>query len=71
MFCLISILIIIFFQTQMTDESAITRSLVLALGVCYHACLKNRDEYRECVVQHFQQPCEPVTADAMEKDIIR
>jgi hypothetical protein len=27
----------------------VTRSLVLALGVCYHACLKNREEYREAV----------------------
>ncbi|WAR07278.1 R213A-like protein [Mya arenaria] len=34
----------------------ITRALVLALGVCYHACLKTRQEYRQAVVRHFRQP---------------
>jgi len=32
----------------------VTRSLVLALGVCYHACLQNREAYRNCVATHFQ-----------------
>ncbi|XP_053396018.1 E3 ubiquitin-protein ligase rnf213-alpha-like [Mercenaria mercenaria] len=36
----------------------ITRSLVLALGVCYHACLKNRNEYREYIAQFFRAPCQ-------------
>ena len=31
----------------------VTRSLVLALGVCYHACLQNRQAYREYVAGHF------------------
>ncbi|WAR07198.1 R213A-like protein, partial [Mya arenaria] len=35
----------------------ITRALILALGVCYHACLKTRQEYREAVAGHFRQPC--------------
>ncbi|KAK3585578.1 hypothetical protein CHS0354_036765 [Potamilus streckersoni] len=35
----------------------ITRSLVLALGVCYHACLKNREEYRMHVAPFFRAPC--------------
>ncbi|KAL3881514.1 hypothetical protein ACJMK2_027946, partial [Sinanodonta woodiana] len=35
----------------------ITRSLVLALGVCYHACLKNRAEYRIHVAPFFRAPC--------------
>ncbi|WAR07210.1 RN213-like protein, partial [Mya arenaria] len=35
----------------------ITRSLILALGVCYHACLKTRQEYRQAVAGHFRQPC--------------
>ncbi|XP_052807608.1 E3 ubiquitin-protein ligase rnf213-alpha-like isoform X3 [Mya arenaria] len=34
----------------------ITRALVLALGVCYHSCLKTRQEYRQAVVRHFRQP---------------
>ena len=33
-----------------------TRMLVLALGVCYHACLQKRAEYREHISQKFQPP---------------
>ncbi|XP_077981891.1 E3 ubiquitin-protein ligase rnf213-alpha-like [Glandiceps talaboti] len=37
----------------------ITKSLILALGVCYHACLQdNRKAYREEVAQSFREPCE-------------
>ncbi|XP_052062678.1 E3 ubiquitin-protein ligase rnf213-alpha-like isoform X2 [Mytilus californianus] len=53
-------------ETDSDDESMedvlppqineITRSLVLALGVCYHACLKNREEYRDTVAKYFKQP---------------
>ncbi|XP_052808702.1 E3 ubiquitin-protein ligase rnf213-alpha-like isoform X1 [Mya arenaria] len=35
----------------------ITRALILALGVCYHACLKTRQQYRQAVAGHFRQPC--------------
>ncbi|XP_053396011.1 E3 ubiquitin-protein ligase rnf213-alpha-like [Mercenaria mercenaria] len=35
----------------------ITRSLILALGVCYHACLKTREQYRDYIASYFQQPC--------------
>ncbi|XP_052087598.1 E3 ubiquitin-protein ligase rnf213-alpha-like isoform X5 [Mytilus californianus] len=35
-----------------------TRSLVLALGVCYHSCLKKRFEYRHTIAPHFQDPLE-------------
>ncbi|XP_052808680.1 E3 ubiquitin-protein ligase rnf213-alpha-like isoform X1 [Mya arenaria] len=35
----------------------ITRSLILALGVCYHACLKTRQQYRQVIAGHFRQPC--------------
>ncbi|XP_053396017.1 E3 ubiquitin-protein ligase rnf213-alpha-like [Mercenaria mercenaria] len=35
----------------------ITRSLILALGVCYHACLKTREQYRDNIASYFQQPC--------------
>ena len=49
----------------------ITRSLVLSLGVCYHACLKTRDEYREYIAQHFRAPCAlPGGPDQMEDEII-
>nr|XP_034331576.1 E3 ubiquitin-protein ligase rnf213-alpha [Crassostrea gigas] len=35
----------------------VTKSLVLALGVCYQACLKNREEFREEIVREFRPPC--------------
>ncbi|XP_053396012.1 E3 ubiquitin-protein ligase rnf213-alpha-like [Mercenaria mercenaria] len=35
----------------------VTRSLILALGVCYHACLKTREQYREFIAQYFAIPC--------------
>ena len=51
--------------------SDVTRSLILALGVCYHACLKDREDYREHVVQHFLRPCElPGGADQMHAEIV-
>lgn len=40
---------------QMLDE--LTRALVLALGVCYHACLEKRQEYRNFIANYFTQPC--------------
>ncbi|XP_071137099.1 E3 ubiquitin-protein ligase rnf213-alpha-like [Mytilus edulis] len=50
----------------------VTRSLVLALGVCYHACLKNREEYRETVATYFTQPLRLVGgADGIEEEISR
>ena len=35
---------------------ALTRSLILALGVCYHARLSNRLEYRTHVARYFKEP---------------
>ncbi|KAK3097976.1 hypothetical protein FSP39_014985 [Pinctada imbricata] len=40
-------------DTQEEEIDNITRSLLLALGVCYHACLKNREQYRKAVCPHF------------------
>jgi len=31
---------------------------VLALGVCYHACLEKRREYRDFIAEYFLPPCE-------------
>ena len=31
---------------------------MLALGVCYHACLEKRREYREFIAPYFVAPCE-------------
>ncbi|XP_060597648.1 E3 ubiquitin-protein ligase rnf213-alpha-like, partial [Ruditapes philippinarum] len=36
----------------------ITRSLILAVGICYHACLKTRQQYREHISRYFTSPCE-------------
>ncbi|XP_053396335.1 E3 ubiquitin-protein ligase rnf213-alpha-like isoform X2 [Mercenaria mercenaria] len=35
----------------------VTRSLILALGVCYHACLKTRPQYRTQIARFFRAPC--------------
>ncbi|XP_021363666.1 E3 ubiquitin-protein ligase rnf213-alpha-like isoform X2 [Mizuhopecten yessoensis] len=45
-------------QNQSQDISDIARSLLLALGVCYHACLKKREEYRKAVAPLFTPPCQ-------------
>jgi len=48
----------------------VTRSLVLALGVCYHACLKNREEYREAVAGYFRPPLQLTGgADQIDEEI--
>ncbi|KAH3727158.1 hypothetical protein DPMN_053084, partial [Dreissena polymorpha] len=48
----------------------LTRSLVLALGVCYHSCLKTRDAYRKQVATLFTGPCQlPGGADQIHKEI--
>ncbi|XP_053385748.1 E3 ubiquitin-protein ligase RNF213-like [Mercenaria mercenaria] len=39
---------------RITDE---TRSLILALGVCYHASLTTRNDYRRHIVKYFKEPC--------------
>ena len=47
----------------------VTRALILALGVCYHACLEKRNEYRECVAPLFTAPFEHVTPDQIFDEI--
>ncbi|KAL3881512.1 hypothetical protein ACJMK2_027944 [Sinanodonta woodiana] len=57
-------------EAQNQDLNDITRSLVLALGVCYHACLKNREEYRTHVAPFFRAPCNlPCGPDQIEQEI--
>ena len=38
------------------SPGSITRALVLALSVCYHARLQDRKDYEEGVVEHFIGP---------------
>ncbi|XP_072046322.1 E3 ubiquitin-protein ligase rnf213-alpha-like [Amphiura filiformis] len=51
----------------------LTMSLVLAIGVCYHACLQEgRQDYRENVAEAFDDPCElPDGADQVLEEITR
>ncbi|XP_062570768.1 E3 ubiquitin-protein ligase rnf213-alpha-like isoform X2 [Saccostrea cucullata] len=42
------------FKTR--DHERITRSIILALGVCYHASLKNREVYRNHISGYFRHP---------------
>ncbi|CAC5415234.1 RNF213 [Mytilus coruscus] len=57
-------------ETEIID--VVTRSLILSLGVCYHACLKRRVDYRETVVKHFKSPfIIKGGADQMEAEILR
>ena len=44
-------------ERPVQDIDALTRSLILALGVCYHACLEKRNEYRHHVAPYFNPPC--------------
>ena len=45
------------FKSQ-EPTSPITRALVLAIGVCYHAKLQERrEEYRTVVARSFKAPC--------------
>lgn len=48
----------------------VTRSLILALGVCYHACLKSRPEYRQHISRFFRVPCQLPGGDDQIKDEI-
>ncbi|XP_052765375.1 E3 ubiquitin-protein ligase rnf213-alpha-like isoform X1 [Mya arenaria] len=49
------------------EPTPLTRSLILALGVCYHACLKSRQKYRETVQQHFSAPFSLRETDGAEQ----
>ncbi|XP_053388233.1 E3 ubiquitin-protein ligase rnf213-alpha-like, partial [Mercenaria mercenaria] len=42
-------------ENERVDD--LTRSLILALGVCYHACLKKRKQYRRYIASYFKLPC--------------
>ncbi|XP_052083737.1 E3 ubiquitin-protein ligase rnf213-alpha-like [Mytilus californianus] len=58
------------YLTVNKDINDVTRSLVLALGVCYHSCLKKRKEYREHVSRYFVHPLPlPGKADQIKEEI--
>ncbi|XP_061079146.1 E3 ubiquitin-protein ligase rnf213-alpha [Conger conger] len=39
-------------RTQ-TERDPVVWSLVMAVGVCYHACLENKDKYRKNICKHL------------------
>lgn len=44
--------------------------MILAIGVSYHACLKNRTGYRNTVAKYFKSPLRLKRgADEIEKEI--
>ncbi|WAR16707.1 R213A-like protein, partial [Mya arenaria] len=44
------------FMRQQRNITELTRSLILSLGVCYHARLKSREMYRHAIEKHFRAP---------------
>ncbi|CAG2214565.1 RNF213 [Mytilus edulis] len=53
---------------QVLDD--VTRCLVLAIGICYHACLKDRKAYREAIAGYFTYPLVlPGGPDDIEQEI--
>ena len=53
------------------SPGSITRALVLALSVCYHARLQDREDYEEGVVKHFIGPINLPGGSEQFKDEIR
>ena len=43
-------------EEEEEEEVSLTRSLILALSVCYHARLSNRKDYEEGVAREFVAP---------------
>ncbi|KAI9999461.1 hypothetical protein NQD34_018519 [Periophthalmus magnuspinnatus] len=41
------------------DRDAILWSLVMAIGVCYHACLENKDDYRQEIYRNLPREYTP------------
>ncbi|XP_077981789.1 E3 ubiquitin-protein ligase RNF213-like [Glandiceps talaboti] len=42
--------------TGISENKQIQRCVILTMGVCYHASLKNREEYRRCISSAFVKP---------------
>lgn len=61
---------ILYIQCLQDRVDDVTRSLILALGVCYHACLKSRPEYRKHIARFFHAPCQLPGGDEQIKEEI-
>ena len=58
-------------DTGYVSPGSITRALVLALSVCYHARLHDREDYEEGVVDHFIGPIDLPGGSEQFRDEIR
>ncbi|KAG8579462.1 hypothetical protein GDO81_010902 [Engystomops pustulosus] len=52
-------------------EDKVPWSLVLAVGVCYHASLERKDLYRKAICKHFPQPYKDQAAILHEISVIQ
>jgi hypothetical protein len=43
----------------------------LALGVCYQACLKNREEFRKMIFDYFEDPFTLLDENQLETEFTR
>lgn len=48
-----------------------TRALILALGVCYQACLKRRQDFRDMIVEYFEEPFHLLDVNQLESELLR
>ncbi|VDI69454.1 Hypothetical predicted protein [Mytilus galloprovincialis] len=53
------------------DNINITKALILALGVCYQACLKKRQDFRDMIVDFFEEPFMLLDVNQLESELIR
>ena len=58
-------------QERYVSPGSITRALVLALSVCYHARLQDRKEYEKGVVKRFIGPIDLPGRSQQFRDEIR
>ncbi|MEQ2214150.1 hypothetical protein XENOCAPTIV_013476 [Xenoophorus captivus] len=47
-------------QREPEDRDPVLWSLVMAIGVCYHACLENKDKYRQKISKQLPPSYKPV-----------
>ncbi|KAI1884420.1 hypothetical protein AGOR_G00226220 [Albula goreensis] len=46
-------------ETLTEERDPVVWSLVMAIGVCYHACLENKENYRKKICKHLPYPHNP------------
>ncbi|CAC5422253.1 RNF213 [Mytilus coruscus] len=59
------------FEEEDIENINITRALILALGVCYQACLKRRQDFRDMIVEYFEEPFHLLDVNQLESELLR